>query len=263
MIYLYPHNCKSSGLGEDTFWTWMKRELKNTVKIANPKDIQSKDIILNYSINGKPKYPRQTITLLWELYPEMVFQLQQSFTREMILIKNSTSARWLTVTSELMLLYYKDYGYIDILPIGIDTELFKPADKKELRNKYNLPQDKKIIFWFGTKHKMKGYDLLKQYMIQNPSYYYIVRLKRNIIPQKQLSELMAASDYFLRTSRLRPFYVIEWEAMACNLPFINIGIEPEFVLNGDTRTNLLKRKWDRKTALNIWKEYIDDCVSNL
>ena len=68
--------------------------------------INSKDIILHYSINGKCNYPQQTITLLWELYPEMEYRLKQLFTKEINLIKDSGLAKWLTVTSELMIPYY-------------------------------------------------------------------------------------------------------------------------------------------------------------
>ena len=38
-----------SGLGEDTFWCWIKREFDNSVYEQNPTYVNSGDVILSYS----------------------------------------------------------------------------------------------------------------------------------------------------------------------------------------------------------------------
>ena len=50
------------------------------------------------------------------------------------------------------------------------------------------------------------------------------------VPQETACELVNAADFFLSTSLLRPFFMAEWEAMACDVPMRLIG-EPgkEFV----------------------------------
>ncbi|MFA4872381.1 MAG: glycosyltransferase [Patescibacteria group bacterium] len=48
---------------------------------------------------------------------------------------------------------------------GVDTRLYKPGNKGELRKKYNLPQDKKIILFSskgGAKNVWKGWEYAEQ-----------------------------------------------------------------------------------------------------
>ncbi len=54
---------------------------------------------------------------------------------------------------------------IEVIPNGIDTDIFKPINKKFARDTLNLPQDKKLIL-FGaikaTADERKGYSKLKE-----------------------------------------------------------------------------------------------------
>src|SRR6185503_8262761 len=44
----------------------------------------------------------------------------------------------------------------EIIPIGTDTNLFKPlGTQKELRRKYDLPADKRIKIFVGSTHPVK------------------------------------------------------------------------------------------------------------
>jgi len=38
---------------------------------------------------------------------------------------------------------------LEKVPLGIDTERFRPLDKAEVRSKYGIPQDSFVILWFG------------------------------------------------------------------------------------------------------------------
>lgn len=54
---------------------------------------------------------------------------------------------------------------IEIIPNGIDTELFRPLDKKAVRQLLQLPHDKKIILYGamgGRSNLLKGYALFEQ-----------------------------------------------------------------------------------------------------
>ena len=46
--------------------------------------------------------------------------------------------------------------------VGIDENIFKPLSKTDLRKKYNIPLDKRVIYFAATKifEKRKGYDYL-------------------------------------------------------------------------------------------------------
>jgi len=53
---------------------------------------------------------------------------------------------------------------IEVIPNGIDTERYKPIDKKTSREVYNLPVDKKLILFASlspTKDKRKGFQFLR------------------------------------------------------------------------------------------------------
>ncbi|PKV48239.1 glycosyltransferase involved in cell wall biosynthesis [Aquimarina sp. MAR_2010_214] len=51
-------------------------------------------------------------------------------------------------------------GDTEVIPIGIDTTVFKPRDKKELRHKLGLPLDAFIILWIGRISPLDKADLL-------------------------------------------------------------------------------------------------------
>ncbi|MEO9005036.1 MAG: glycosyltransferase family 4 protein [Ginsengibacter sp.] len=51
-------------------------------------------------------------------------------------------------------------GNTEIIPLGVDTNIFKPGDKKELRLKLGLPLDAFIILWIGRISPFDKADLL-------------------------------------------------------------------------------------------------------
>ncbi|MCK4257912.1 MAG: glycosyltransferase family 4 protein [Halanaerobiales bacterium] len=51
-------------------------------------------------------------------------------------------------------------GRLDIVPLGVDTDKFIPMDKREVRNKLDLPVDPFIILWLGRFSAYDKADLL-------------------------------------------------------------------------------------------------------
>jgi len=275
MIYLVPE--VASGLGEDTFWTWAHREFPNS-SMGAPTSVTKDDAILRYSTKGHSDFPDHTISLMWELHPEMKAALHSNAWDGVIArIDQCQDSAKLTVTSELMLLYYAHYGKtLDVLPIGVNTDLFMPYDKQAMRQKYKLPLDRRIGFWAGTTHAMKGFDKLQQYAAQNPDVYWVIVWKSReesapmfgasnfiFVPQQQLAELMSCADFFLSCGRLRPFFMVEWEAMACNLPMVILDdMQKDFVPSASPRDDIFKRGWDRHTTKQTWLNYIANFIAN-
>jgi len=276
MIYLSPEI--ASGLGEDTFWTWFKREVSNTT-FDDVNRAQENDIILRYSTKGiiPPNIKAKSVALCWELLPEMKVKLNSNSWDHKInvtyQVANSCDRR--VVASRLSIPYYEHCGKIDIIPIGVDTNLFKPSsDKESLRLKYNLPLDKEIIFWGGTNHPMKGFQNLLKFKQDNPQYHYICVWKTPgeatllegfsnhiLVKQEILSELMAASDYILCCGLLQPFYMIEWEAMSCGLkPIILNNVEKDFVPSLDPRKDIFDQGWSRDQVKVTWEKYLNDLL---
>jgi glycosyltransferase involved in cell wall biosynthesis len=144
MIYLNAEVV--SGLGEDTFWTWFKREFPSS-SFEIPEKLEDEDILLRYSTLGFLPITGKQVALCWELYPEMkrVFHSNQW---DNVLSKVYQTARYSTyrtVATQFSVKDYEIFGSVDIIPIGVDTNLFKPLHEKEtLRNKYGIPKDKRI-----------------------------------------------------------------------------------------------------------------------
>jgi glycosyltransferase involved in cell wall biosynthesis len=278
MIYLVCQ-CKS-GLGEDTFWTWFEREFKNCCFISEPiipKNFNdSDDCIVVYSTMGPIKNPfnkkYKAFCLAWELYPEMRDMLKSNQWNNIIDItrKSAKSSTEIFVSTDFANEYYKDCGIITKMNLGINTDLFVPLKNKlEIKQKYNINNNKKIGYWGGTNHVMKGFDRLIEYANSNPDVYWIIVWKqhsevgvlpKNIsgiqfvhISQVQINELLNCSDFFLCTSRLRPYYMTELEAMSANIPIVfTENIEKDFVPSSNPRDDIFEKGLDRRNVKQKW-----------
>jgi hypothetical protein len=273
-IWLNPED--AHGYGDDNFWPWAKRTFPGA-EWGVPGQIGPRDIVLHYSTMGVPRHPQQTISLLWELYPEMRERLDSAaFEARIHLIEQSCAARWRTIPTPASARHYLHLdGPLPIHPLCVDTDLFRPMNKGAMRLKHGFPIDATIGFWSGTDHAMKGYDRLLNYAAAHPSVRWIVASKNDahvLIPgefnvchvaQPYLAELMNCADFILSVSRLRPFYMCEWEAFSCDLPMIDISGEREFVPSAHPRDDVFARGWDRATGRDRWLDYIAECASSI
>ena len=51
-------------------------------------------------------------------------------------------------------------GRLDLVPLGVDTDLFRPRDKRELRRQLELPLDALVLLWVGRLSAADKMDLL-------------------------------------------------------------------------------------------------------
>lgn len=270
MIYL---NCEvKSGLGEDTFWTWFEREFSG-VSFDVPTKLNDDDILLRYSTLGFLPVEGKQMALCWELYPEMkdLFNAGCFEERMSQVLNTARYATYRTVATNETVKNYRQFGHVEVIPIGVNTDLYKPLNNKlELRKKYNLPAEKKIAIWIGTRHPMKGFSKVLEYLANNPEVELIAVWKWSMeelkvhnvhnfvnIQQRQINELLNASDFFLATSQLRPYYMAEWEAMAANVPFVHYGnVEREFYPSDNPRDDVMRMGWDRKSVKQKWEQFL-------
>lgn len=270
MIYLNAEVV--SGLGEDTFWTWFQREFPSSV-FDTPKVLRDEDVLLRYSTLGFLPIIGKQVALCWELYPGMRDRFGGSLWDEKIarVLETARYATYRTVASSLTTHDYEPYGSVDIIPIGVNTDLFRPLpDKAALRAKYGLPADKEVGVWIGTAHPMKGFSLLLEYAAVHPDIHWVTICKTEaeavsmpgatafIHASQQMScELINAGDFFLSTSLLRPYYMAEWEALACGVPMRLIGVpNKEFVPSRDPREDVFAMGWDRPSVKRTWEEFL-------
>jgi len=257
VIYLNPE--VRSGLGEDTFWTWFHREFPKSTFAAAPKVLAPDDCLLQYSTMGPPSSVGITIGLMWELYHEMRDQLKSSEWNKKIAKVEACakSCKHLVVASELMSPCYEPFGKVDVIPIGVDTELFRPPqDKAALRESLGMP-DEYTVFWCGTKHLMKGYDSLSKMMVLKPDWNFVVQWKHQSISQTALARIMQACDAVAVVGLLRPYFMVEWEAMACDLAVLkSTDMVKDFEPSESPRQDVFSRGWSRKDARTTWAHYL-------
>jgi len=151
------------------------------------------------------------------------------------------------------------YGYDDVqvVPHGIDVQIFQKADKSRTRKKWNIPDGAFVGLYVGRWDTLKGCDVLEEVMLLTPDIYWIVVLgtgsDKSTVPvhqhirvieqvtHEQLSEIYSASDFMFFPSRYEGFGYVVAEAMACELPVIttNVGIVQTVYREEPLRTLLL------------------------
>lgn len=168
---------------------------------------------------------------------------------------------------------------ITLIPHGVDTNIFKPADSMEavikLRSKLGLPlapnklfltvgaieprkgQDKLIEAWHHISEANKSVYLVIIGPVLNKAYYnnLLVKiekyeLKKQIIfvgRSEKVSEYMRCADGFVFTSKREGFGIVIIEAMSSELPVVAFTIKDilPFIINR-TETGILVEQGDSK-----------------
>jgi len=149
----------------------------------------------------------------------------------------------------------------EIIPNGYDSNLFKPMDKAECRNKVDLPLDKRIILTVGNLLKIKGHKYLIEAMKE------IVKKRRDVLcliigsgnlktmlenqikelgleefvkllggrPHNEIAFWMNACDLFVLPSLSEGNPTVMFECLGCGKPFIGtkVGGEPDIITSDD------------------------------
>lgn len=124
---------------------------------------------------------------------------------------------------------------------SIDTDLFKPTDnKKRLRDKYNLPNDRKIIIFSASNlnDKSKGIDYILESakILKHEEYFFIAMGKGKInetsnvknigyiYDKIKISELYALSDIYCFASSAETFLLSAAESLSCGVPVVGFDL---------------------------------------
>lgn len=256
-------------LNDDNLWEWFKRDFnaKFYEGIVGPEDI-----LLNSSFHALSNYTGKIITIHLELmkelrdkYPELS-GYSKNVDQMMINFKNSSLT---TIPSKLMYEDYKDIcKCLEVVPIGIDLNVFKPiADKQELRDKWKLPKNKRIGFWSGNTGVWRGLKDLKKFISTNNDVHWIINYYRGDriklpgsifyrITQPEINELLNAADFYLCTNQLGPYYMSDWEAIAAGTPIIDTVDTVRELGNQPNREKLIQEGWGRDSVFNTWSSIL-------
>lgn len=127
---------------------------------------------------------------------------------------------------------YPEYDF-EIIPLGIDDQLFKPMDKKDMREKYGFGQERIGIF-VGSFSEVKGWSKIRECISEFQNITWIVVSKYdetftapnvklyNRVPQQTLAELYNCADFFILGSPVETQGLAALEACLCDIPVIMI-----------------------------------------
>jgi len=147
-------------------------------------------------------------------------------------------------------LSYPEYNF-EIIPVGVDSDLFSPKDKKVLRKKYGFGEERIGIF-VGSFSEVKGWSKVAQCIEKYPDINWIVVSKYDEkyeapnarvftrIDQNKLSELLNCADFFIIGSPVETQCLAAVEANLCNLPVVMpiVGIYRDFTPAERTRVGV-------------------------
>ncbi len=136
------------------------------------------------------------------------------------------------VVSEHMKAYLPPSIEADVIPSGIDLELFRPIEKRIARTRLGLPHDEKLILFVGRANhaRKRGYLAERALEILNKSMpaKLVVAWR---IAHTDVPLYMNACDALVFTSMQEGSPNVVKEALACNLPVVSVAV-------GDVATRL-------------------------
>ena len=129
------------------------------------------------------------------------------------------------VVSEHMKAHLHPSIEADVIPSGIDLQLFRPTEKRIARTRLGLPQDEKLILFVGRMNhaRKRGYLAQRALEILNES----MPAKLVVawaVPHTDIPLYMSACDALVFASMQEGSPNVVKEALACNLPVVSVAV---------------------------------------
>lgn len=193
----------------------------------------------------------------------------------------ATPSRWLM--NMLLEAGFDDPAYgVRLIPNGVDTTIFRPADKRAARASLGLPQDRDIMLFAGqtvTQNCFKDFgtlmDALPALASRGPMAPLLVTLGEDRSESRvldgvevvsvpfttdaaQVASYYSAADLYVHPARAENLPLTVLEAMACGTPIVasDVGGIPEIVLEGET--GLLVPEGDAQAFAAAVASLLDD-----
>jgi glycosyltransferase involved in cell wall biosynthesis len=224
--------------------------------------------------------------LIWGIYDSIE---KWSLTRIDMLIAVNQSTRDYYLKKERDL-----EDRILVVPVGVDTSVFKPLDRNKLRKKYGFSQDEPLVLYIGRFSIEKGLYLLleafKTLRSEMPKVRLILvgggpeekRLRGMVKTQniegvtfmkptahEKIPEIINCADTLVLCSKFEGMPTVVLEALACGVPVVStdVGGVNKVVMDGKTG-QLIKEannKSVKKAILKVIREgtdtYRDNCIT--
>lgn len=295
MIVILNENIRGVVSDEETMWSVLQTSLPNCVGIELSKftgDINKHlkelkpDLVIQNSLLGKLS-EFKTITYLQDNFLEMRRILGRSLIRRLIarvigrndfystMIRKQIEVLRSSIrvaNSNYTANSYRTVGDFHIIPIGVNTDLFRPMDKVEMRKKYQIPIDRQVKIFVGSQHLVKGFDAIKRMIYDDSNVFWILVFKDSPIEdghnfkvfcrvsQTTLAELYNCADIFVGRSLVETLGLAAIEAMFCDIP---VDVTPTGIFwdwtpdNNQPRNEAFKKGLDRETMIKKWRILIE------
>jgi glycosyltransferase involved in cell wall biosynthesis len=177
----------------------------------------------------------------------------------------------MAVKEELINLYDIDSKKIKVIYNGVNTNRFRPINKKFARKILGLPKKKKYVIWVGNNPVIKRLSLAIKAVDELKNIYLLIvgvsgSNFKNVIFYGEVQDcrrllfLYNAADILLFPSIYEGFPLVPLEAMSCGLPIIISGKCPtvEIIRNG--AEGYIINDDDPKSYTRAIKSLLDDRV---
>lgn len=185
-----------------------------------------------------------------------------------------------SVKKEMVDYFKVDDRKIKVINNGVDLKTFRPMkNKKKLKKRYHIPENKKILFFPGRPSYGKGFDIAAEVLEKLGNDYFLVVLgegtsKRNVkflgkVANSKMPEIYNAADLCFFPSRYEGNSVSVLESAACGTPLILSGAGlmkteeemNEFVGHStESYINKIKKIFERNNleeAAAKWKKFAE------
>lgn len=123
----------------------------------------------------------------------------------------------------------------EIVPCGVDADLFQPIPQRDARAALGLPPDQRLVLFAGMRRPEKRFDLVEAAVNQVQKDFADVRLLvAEVEPHERMPLFMNAADVLILASEAEGSPMVIKEAMACNLPIVSVDVGDVVEVTGDT-----------------------------
>ncbi|MBD3248625.1 glycosyltransferase [Candidatus Woesearchaeota archaeon] len=208
------------------------------------------------------------------------------------MVKNASKVFVVSETMRRLIRGHKKNKNIIVIPNGVDTNLFKPIDKKKSRKKLDIDNDSRVFLTIGNAMKRKGYfELARSFdeletknklllIIGNHDKKELSEFKNMIkklkskdkiilvgeVANEKIKDYYSAADAYCLVSYSEGWPCSVMESLACGRPCIvtkesagefitkDLGIITDYDNLTENLEKALRKKWDKRKILKFAQE---------